>query len=74
MIKAEVSLLQLSAEVQYNSAVACTDDLVTAVDDCGFDCKLLSVHSIEEQAEHEQRPQVGLPAAAAAAGLSRLAG
>lgn len=56
--QAEVSLLQLSAEVQYNAAVTCTDDLVTAVDDCGFDCKLLSVHSLEEQAE-EQRPQVG---------------
>eukprot|EP00878_Enallax_costatus_P015659 GHUV01016404.1.p1 GENE.GHUV01016404.1~~GHUV01016404.1.p1 ORF type:complete len:317 (+),score=102.19 GHUV01016404.1:266-1216(+) len=56
--QAEVSLLQHSAEVQYNAAVASTDYLVNAVDDCGFDCKLLSVHSLDDQAEQEQRPQV----------------
>jgi hypothetical protein len=46
--------------VQYNAAVACTDDLVAAVDDCGFDCKLLSVHNLSGGAEEqEERPQVG---------------
>lgn len=55
----QVALLQHSAEVNYNAAVACTDDLVTAAEDCGFDCKLLSVHNLNGGAdEQEDRPQV----------------
>eukprot|EP00882_Tetradesmus_deserticola_P007169 GHRQ01007548.1.p1 GENE.GHRQ01007548.1~~GHRQ01007548.1.p1 ORF type:complete len:744 (+),score=290.70 GHRQ01007548.1:392-2623(+) len=57
--KVQVALLQHSAEVHYNAAVACTDDLVSAVDDCGFDCKLLSVHNLSDGADpQDERPQI----------------
>lgn len=55
LLRLAVPLLQ----VQYNAAVACTNDLVDAVDDCGFDCKLLSMHHVDEgTAEQHDRPQV----------------
>jgi hypothetical protein len=64
----DVALLLLVAQVHYNAAVACTDDLVSAVDDCGFDCKLLSVHNLSGGAdEQDDRPQVRSMQALAAA-------
>eukprot|EP00775_Hariotina_reticulata_P005342 gene5342-5579_t len=55
--KAQVALLQESAEVYFNPCHTTADALVSAVDDCGFDCKLISQHLPQDE-QQDERPQV----------------
>lgn len=56
--KVEVSLLRHTAEVHFEGAVTSPEQLVAAVDDCGFDCRLQSVHNVDADDEDSNRLQV----------------
>lgn len=51
--------IRLCLQVHFNPAVTRGSALVAAVDDCGFDAKLLSEHALDEDGSGaQQRPQV----------------
>jgi hypothetical protein len=50
----------LLLQVHFQGSVASPEGLVAAVEDCGFDCRLQSVHNVDDEGEAEAKPQVGL--------------
>jgi len=47
-------------QVVFEGSATSPDQLVAAVEDCGFDCRLQSVHSIHAADADDDRPQVSV--------------
>lgn len=47
-----------SSQVHFESSVSSPEQLVAAVDDCGFDCRLQSVHNVDTEDTDTNRLQV----------------